>query len=165
MEIRILKPKDAEMYKEIRLDALKGHPEAFSSSYEEEEAYSIEKFANRLKQENLFTFGAFVDSKLVGIVTLIFETKTKIKHRANIVAMYVCSDKRNSGIGRGLMSAAINKAKEKEEIENIYLTVTASNTPAKKLYQSLDFKTYGIDKRALRVEKTYYDDELMVLVI
>lgn len=35
MEIRILNSKDAEIYRNIRLKALKDYPEAFSASYEE----------------------------------------------------------------------------------------------------------------------------------
>jgi ribosomal protein S18 acetylase RimI-like enzyme len=130
-----------------------------------EKEYPLENFAKRLCTPHFFTFGAFVDSKLSGVVTLIVETKEKTKHKANIVAMYVCPEKRKSGIGRVLMTEAIHKAKEIKEVEQIYLSVTSSNTPAKKLYQSLCFETYGIDKNGLKVEDTYYDDELMVLVL
>lgn len=77
--------------------------------------------------------------------------------------MYVCPENRNSGIAKSLMLKAIKKAKAIEGVEQIYLTVTSSNEPAKKLYQSLGFKTYGIDERALKVDHTYFDDELMVL--
>lgn len=165
MKIRILDSKDAIDYKDIRLAALKSHPEAFSSSYEEEKELPIDNFESRLNFEHFFSFGAFVENKLVGVVTLIIETKTKIKHRAHIVAMFVYPENRNSGIGRALMLEAIKKAKEQDIIEQIYLTATASNEPAKKLYQSLGFETYGIDKRGLKIENTYYDDELMVLVL
>lgn len=164
MEIRILGPKDAVIYKEVRLEALQNHPEAFSSSYDEERDFPLKRIESRLNEEHSFTFGTFAENKLIGVVSLILETSNKIKHRANIFAMYVYHEKRKSGIGRSLMLEAIKKAKEIERVEQIYLTVTSSNEPAKKLYQSLGFKTYGIDKKALKVENTYFDDELMVLV-
>jgi len=110
MEIKILEPKDAVIYREIRLDALKANPEAFSSSYEEEKEYPLESFINRLNQEHLFTFGAFIENKLVGVVTLLVETKIKTKHRANIVAMYVYPENRKFGIGKQLMTAAYYKS-------------------------------------------------------
>ena len=78
--------------------------------------------------------------------------------------MYVRPHFRRLGTGRNLMIKAIQKAKGVERIEQVYLTVTASNELAKKLYQSLGFKTYGIDKRGLKIEDSYFDDELMVLV-
>jgi ribosomal protein S18 acetylase RimI-like enzyme len=163
MEIRILNPKDAEIYRNIRLKALINHPEAFSASFAEENAFPIERFENRLIEGITFTFGAIVHDKLLGVVTLVLEQRNKLKHRANIVGMYVDPEKRRSGIGRSLMVEAMSKAKEIEFIEQIYLTVTASNQPAKNLYQTLGFETYGIDKKALKVGNTYFDDELMVL--
>jgi ribosomal protein S18 acetylase RimI-like enzyme len=165
MEIRLLEPVDAEIYREIRLEALQTHPEAFSSSYEEELDSSIEKVRSRLNDEHTFTFSAVENNQLFGAVTLIVEQKKKIKHRANIFAMYVKHEKRRSGIAKLLMLEAIKKAREIEDVEQIYLTVTSSNEPAKNLYQSLGFKTYGIDKRALKIENKYFDDELMILVL
>jgi ribosomal protein S18 acetylase RimI-like enzyme len=165
LEIRRLESKDAEIYKEIRIEALKANPEAFSSSYEEEKEYPLENFENRLNFGNFYTFGAFVEYKLAGIVTLILETKNKTNHRANIVAMFVYPEYRKCGIGRGLMTEAINKAKEIKEVKQVYLSVTSSNDPAKNLYQSLGFKTYGIDKNGLRIGDKYFDDDLMVLVL
>ncbi len=79
--------------------------------------------------------------------------------------MYVYPEYRKSGIGRKLMTAAITKAKELKNVEQIYLTVTSGNEPAKNLYYSFGFKTYGIDKNGLKVKGTYFDDELMVLII
>lgn len=165
MEIRILEPEDAEIYRAIRLEALQKHPEAFSSSYEEELDSSIERFRSRLKDELTFTFSAVENNQLLGVVTLMVEQKKKLKHRANIFAMYVKHEKRRFGIGKILMLEAIKTAREIVDVEQIYLTVTSSNEPAKKLYHSLGFKTYGIDKRALKIENEYFDDELMILVL
>ncbi len=36
MEIRLLNPEDAVLYKALRLEALQNHPEAFGSDYEAE---------------------------------------------------------------------------------------------------------------------------------
>ncbi|WP_075981326.1 GNAT family N-acetyltransferase [Bacillus massilinigeriensis] len=165
MEIRILGSKDAVAFKEVRLEALKAHPEAFSSSFEEEKDGSIEKFADKLNSENAFTFGAFIEGRLVGVVALLLEKKNKIKHRANIGAMYVNPEVRESGVGKALMLAAIDQANEIEGIEQLALHVTSNNTPAKKLYKSLGFKTYGVEHSALKVEETYFDVEMMELFL
>jgi ribosomal protein S18 acetylase RimI-like enzyme len=164
MEIRKLDYKDASAYKELRLEALRNHPEAFSSSYEEEKDDPLERTASRLNDQNSFTFGAFTDEMLIGVVSLVLDTKTKIRHRGHIFAMYVTQNIRRTGAGKALISRAISQAKE-NGIEQLYLTVTASNEPAKKLYQSFGFKVFGIDKNALKFEDTYFDDELMVLFL
>jgi ribosomal protein S18 acetylase RimI-like enzyme len=165
LEIKILEPRDAVIYRDIRLEALKANPEAFSSSYKDEKEYPLKSFENRLNFGHMYTFGAFVENKLAGVVTLILETKTKMKHRANIVGMYVYPDNRKSGIGRKLMTGAMERAKEIKDVEQVYLIVTSSNEPAKNLYKSFGFKTYGIDKNGLKIEDTYFDNELMVLVL
>ena len=165
MKIRLLTESDTAIYKPLRLEALKHNPEAFSSSYEEEKDMPIEQTHLRLKAEHFYTFGAFVEENLVGIATLIVETKKKINHRATIVAVYIHQDYRNAGIGRSLLTELINKAKTMTMIEQIYLTVTASNIPAKQLYHSLGFETYGLEKRAMKMKDIYYDEELMVLFI
>lgn len=56
---------------------------------------------------------------------MILETKDKMKHRVNIVALYVYLEKRKSGIGRMLMTEAINKAKEIKQIEQVYQYVSS----------------------------------------
>ncbi|MFM1652431.1 GNAT family N-acetyltransferase [Brevibacillus sp. B_LB10_24] len=165
MEIRALGPEDANLYRSIRLEALQHHPEAFGSSYEEEKEFSVEKFAGRLQEEHSFTFGAFENGRLFGVVTLVLEQKNKRKHRANIFAMYVSPEKRNLGIAKTLMIEAIRKAKNTTDVEQLHLSVVTDNQPAKKLYRSLGFETYGIEKRALKIDQNYFDEELMVLYV
>ncbi|MDC3411885.1 GNAT family N-acetyltransferase [Aquibacillus sp. 3ASR75-11] len=166
MEIRQLNPTDAEEYLSIRLEALKDSPYAFASSYEEEKNQTAEKYKNRFNAPtNTFTFGAFEDSQLVGVVTLVKEQLYKLRHRANIVAMYIKPEKRGNGIGKALVSSVIEKVKNIDGIEQIYLTVVTTNVPAKKLYSSCGFEVFGKEKRALKFDNTYYDEEHMVLFL
>jgi ribosomal protein S18 acetylase RimI-like enzyme len=165
LDVRILKAQDAEDYRNLRLEALHTNPEAFSSSYEEEKENSSEFYANRLQSDLAFHFGAFENEKLSGIVTLVKENKLKLRHRASIFAMYVTPDQRGSGIGKRLMEEAVNTATNLAGIEQIYLSVVATNESAKRLYTALGFHTFGIDKKALKIGETYYDDEHMVLFL
>ncbi|WP_417899848.1 GNAT family N-acetyltransferase [Bacillus haimaensis] len=165
MEIRKLQSSDAVKYFVLRLEALQTNPEAFASSYEEESKNTPEIYQNRLEGDFSYTFGAFEQEELIGVASLVLEQKNKIKHRANIYGVYVTPEKRGLGVARKIMGVSIKKARQLEGVEQIHLTVTASNEPAKKLYQSLGFKTYGIEKNALKVENTYFDEELMVLFI
>lgn len=163
MNIRQLNPNDSAIYKTLRLEALINSPEAFSSSFEEEENDSLEKYEIRFKGTSSFTYGAFKQEQLLGTVTLLLETKKKLLHRATIVAMYVTPEARGMGVGKSLMLQAIQKAKEIGHVKQVYLVVTSTNEPAKGLYTSLGFKTYGIDKEALKIGDVFFDDELMVL--
>ncbi|MGM0874038.1 MAG: N-acetyltransferase family protein [Bacillota bacterium] len=160
MEIKFLNPTHAEEYRKLRLEALKNHPDAFASSFEEEKENLIELYQSRFNSDDSSHFGAFVDEKLVGVVTLIKEMKIKLKHRATIFAMYVSADKRGYGIGRSLMVKAINQAKEWEGIEQVYLSVVTTKESAKQLYSSLGFEVFGIEKRALKINNVYFDEAL-----
>ncbi|WP_102273016.1 GNAT family N-acetyltransferase [Cytobacillus massiliigabonensis] len=165
MNIRLLSPNDSDAYRIMRLVALQKHPSAFASSYEEEKDRSAEFYGERFHSEESFTFGAFEEEKLIGSVTLLRETKLKLKHRALIVAMYVSEETRRRGVGKALISAALEKAKEIEGIEQIYLAVESTNEPAKNLYLSFGFEVFGKDRRAIKIEDNYYDEEHMVLCL
>ena len=165
MEIKLLTPIDASAYWELRLEALQQSPEAFATSYEEaiQRTNPIEQVEKNLQTEGNYTFGAFKQGKLVGMVTLSQESYLKMKHRANIFAMYVSPQARGLGAGKALLIEAIDKAKSIEKIEKINLSVVSTNEKAKKLYSQLGFKVFGIEEKALKVADTYYDEDHMVL--
>lgn len=165
MEIRLLKPLDAENYRNLRLEALRKNAESFGSSYEEEKENPIETYKSRLQSDVSFTFGAFEHEKLIGTVTLVRENKRKLKHKAHIFAMYVSPENRGRGIGKSLMVEAIRKTNDLEGIEQVHLTVVTTNESAKKLYSYFGFELFGREKRALKLDQAYFDEDHMVLFL
>lgn len=165
MNIRLLSTNDSNAYRTLRLMALQKHPSAFASSYEEEKDRTAAFYGERFQSKESFTFGAFEGEKLIGSVTLLKETKLKLKHRALIVAMYVSDEARRKGIGRALIAAALEEAKRIEGIEQIYLAVESTNEPAKRLYSSFGFEIFGKDKKAIKIGDHYFDEEHMVLFL
>ncbi|CAM4002942.1 GNAT family N-acetyltransferase [Lederbergia lenta] len=165
MEIRLLSQQDAEAYLTIRLLGLQNTPDSFASSYNEEKEQTATKYESRFQSRDSYTFGAFENNQLVGVVTLVTERLMKLKHRASIVSMYVSPDKRGIGIGKNLILAAIKKARDLKSVEQINLSVVTTNESAKNLYYSLGFKVFGIERKALKLGNTYWDEEHMVLFI
>jgi RimJ/RimL family protein N-acetyltransferase len=167
MEIKLLTPADASSYWELRLEALQLSPEAFASSYEDaiQRINPIEQVENNLRTEGNYTFGAFDQNKLIGVVTLVQENSLKLKHRANIFAMYVSPETRGQGAGKALLTEAINKAKTIEGIEKLNLSVVSTNEAAKNLYTQLGFKVFGVEEKAIKLKDKYYDDNHMVLFL
>lgn len=167
MEIRRLTTiEDAEKYRIIRLESLQNSPESFASSYEEEKDLSVEELLNKFQSDESFTYGAFDDGQLVGIITLYKDLLYKLSHRAHIGAMYVSPLKRSLGLGKLLMEEAVEKAKSIEGLEQVYLAVVSSNKSAKKLYRSLGFEVFGTEKKGLRLHNnSYYDVDFMILYL
>jgi hypothetical protein len=73
MNVRLLNSSDANKYWNLRLEALEQNPEAFATSYEEaiQRENPDERATQNLSIEGNFTFGAFDDEELVGVVTLV----------------------------------------------------------------------------------------------
>jgi ribosomal protein S18 acetylase RimI-like enzyme len=167
MNIRILNESDARLYQELRLSALKINPEAFGSTYEREVKFSLETVVERLKPDkDNFVLGAFDDSgSLFGIVTFMRESSLKTSHKGNVFGMYVAPEGRGQGLGKSLMIELIRKVKKCDGVEQINLTVVSENDSAKKLYKSLGFEVYGIERKALKFNGQYFDEDLMVLNI
>jgi ribosomal protein S18 acetylase RimI-like enzyme len=167
LNIRILEQSDAKIYKEARLSALQTNPEAFGSTYEKEMNYSLETVAERIKPAaGKFVLGAFDDrGSLIGNVAFVRENGLKTAHKGNVYAMYVAPEMRGRGVGRSLMLELIRRARLCEGLEQINLTVMSDNEPAKKLYTSLGFTVYGVERNALKYKGQYFDEDFMVLKV
>src|SRR5690625_811353 len=166
MNIRLLNDSDAQVYRGVRLRALKNDPDAFGSTYEQEETKPLGHIIERIHHtKDQFTLGCFDDSnKLVGIVNFSRENRLKTAHKGNIYGMYVEPQFRGRGLGKALLLALIERAtKECEGLEQIHLTVVSNNKSAKRLYVSLGFEVYGIEPHALKFDEQYFDEDLMIL--
>ncbi|WP_077617213.1 GNAT family N-acetyltransferase [Bacillus sinesaloumensis] len=167
MKIRRLLPDDAESYWKLRKQALRTDPDAFLVTYEEaiEKKNPIEEYRKSFLSEDTVTFGAFKEEQLVGNVTILRETRKKIRHRANIVAMYVDNQNRGEGIAKALLNKVIEMSKMIPEIEQLYLTVDSENDSAKELYKKVGFQKYAVEKNAIKHNGQYRHEEHMILFL
>jgi RimJ/RimL family protein N-acetyltransferase len=157
IEVRRLLPMDAALYRDIRLEALKLSPEAFGSSFEAEHAEALTWFADRL--ESSAVFGAFDGADLVGTAGFFIRQGRKESHKGALWGMYVQPGARKAGVGKQLAKAVIDHLRQ--HVELIQLTVVSGNEPARRLYDSLGFIEYGIEKNSLKQDGHYWDEVLM----
>jgi ribosomal protein S18 acetylase RimI-like enzyme len=162
VEIRILSVKDAKAYHALRLEALRTVPDAFASRFEDAVKKPVEKTEENLAQENAVTFGAFEAGELVGNVTIFRNSSPKMNHRASVYAVYVTPEARSKGTARRLMEELIAYAKRWKGLERLDLAVASNNVPAKRLYNTLGFETYGVDIQAMKIPDKYIVEDLMV---
>ena len=156
--IRRLRADEPALYRDIRLEALRLHPDAFGASFEDEAARPLAFFEQRLTGNVIF--GGFRDQELLGTAGFMPETGAKRAHKAHFWGMYVRAAARGTGLARRLVEAVLDHAKDRAEL--VQLSVVSGNVPARRLYASLGFEPYGIEERSLKVAGRYLDEVHMV---
>jgi RimJ/RimL family protein N-acetyltransferase len=157
IQVRRLAPSEGAAYREIRLEALRLNPEAFGSTFEAESVRPPAHFSERVG--GCPVFGAFGDAELVGMAGFLGREGLKDAHKGMLWGMYVRPGSRNAGVGRRLAEAVIDFARQ--HVELLQLAVVSDNEPARRLYASLGFVEYGIERKALKQDDRYYDEILM----
>jgi GNAT superfamily N-acetyltransferase len=154
VQIRQLGPGDAAAFQALRLRALRESPEAFGSSYAEDQALSLEAVAERLTAARAparrAVFGAFNGEDLVGVTGCMQHAKVKARHTAIVWGMYVSPEQRGRGLGRRLLEAIIDEARTWPDVDRLTLTVVERAGRARQLYRVMGFETYGREPDGLR---------------
>jgi GNAT superfamily N-acetyltransferase len=167
MEVRRLTEADAEAFWNIRLRALRDNPESFGASYEEILDRGIAGVTQGLRRSEAApddaTFGAFDGKIIVGIASFQREAEIKKRHKGVVWGMYVPQELRGKGVGKALVEAAIAYAKTLSGLEQINLAVVLTSREARKLFVSMGFETYGLERHALKLHERYFDQEHMTL--
>jgi RimJ/RimL family protein N-acetyltransferase len=163
MQIRRLEISDAPVYRELRLRGLREHPDAFTSSFEEENVRSAAETEKRLSPtSDTVMWGAFVEGTLAGVVGMTRETRLKNRHKATLVAMYVAPEYGGQGLGLALVQTVIQAAKT-AQVELLVLTVTDTNRQAAALYARAGFASFGVEPDAIRVNGVPFGKQHMYL--
>ena len=158
-EVRRLWAEDARAFRALRLLALRLHPEAFGSSFEEEAALSEATFAGRLAEGAVF--GAWSGGALIGCVGLARRDKAKLGHKAVVWGMFVLGEHRGRGVGKRLLEAVLAEARTC--FEEVLITVIEGNREAHRLYAAAGFEEYGREPNALRIGTGYHHELMMRL--
>jgi RimJ/RimL family protein N-acetyltransferase len=158
MVIERLPPSRAPGYRALMLEAYATHPDAFTSTVAEREKLPLSWWEARVRAEPAakdVVLGALQDGEIAGVVGLSFERREKVRHKATLFGMYVRPHLRGRGIGRQLVLAALEHARERSGIKLVQLTVTEGNEPAERLYESCGFVRFGVEPLAVVVGSGY----------
>lgn len=158
VDIRRIGAEQVADYRAIRLTALQLDPDAFGSTYEVEAARPLTWFEDATR--NLAIFGAYVDERIVGMIGFGRHAGAKIQHKGFLWGMFVHPSQRRHGAGAALLRVAIEHASP--VVEQITLAVVTTNLAAIALYEKFGFTTYGRETRALKIDRNYADELLMV---
>ena len=155
--VRQLMPEDFAILREIRLEALKLHPEAYSSAYEDWVKFSDDDWRAKLSAP---VFAAFHGDKVVGLIGLWPQAGIRTAHRAIVVMVYVRSEMRGNGIAQKLMQAVALYARE-NNISQLELSVLADNETAWRLYKREGYTEFGRRPNWISLNGETFDEVMM----
>jgi ribosomal protein S18 acetylase RimI-like enzyme len=161
--IRKLQPHESAIYREVRLACLKNVPQFFGSTYEEEilnPRFFFETYIENDSADHVM-FGAFDGEQLIGITGFNRMARKRASHRGEIVQVYVDANYRGQNFGERLLRHALDYAFNLDGIEQVQLSVIASNQAAIKLYEKLGFQSFGVQSHYFKVEDSYLDQQFM----
>jgi RimJ/RimL family protein N-acetyltransferase len=168
MRVQKLTAAHADAYRRLRLQGLREFPPAFGDSVDEFASLPKDEVVSTLDDSSgrRHVFGAFSDAgELVGIVGLTRDSQEKMRHKGYIWGMYVAPGHQGQGIARLLLEAAIAHARTIDGLEQLRLIVGEANAGARRLYESVGFKPYGIEPRELKTDGEYYDSVHMWMLL
>jgi ribosomal protein S18 acetylase RimI-like enzyme len=165
MQVRVLTSADVEAFRVLRLEAINDSPAAFLQTEESFKATLLADLGSWIEPtENKATIGVFDDAgKLLGMAGFRRDSGPKIDHKAMVWGVFLTPSARGLGIGKKLMQALIEEASRRPDIVLLYLAVAESQISAKALYESVGFKTYGREPKAVRVGDRFFDEDHMSL--
>ena len=141
--IEPITPRNAFVFKTVRLSALQDAPYAFSSTYARESHLTDSEWlarAERMNGNRGAGFLAMDGDAPCGIVGSFIDQNDET--RAQLISMWTAPTHRQQGIGRLLVKEVINWA-HLRQLTTLVLMVTSNNEPAIHFYRRLGFAETG----------------------
>jgi len=158
--VRPLVQGDAGQYRALRLASLRDFQCAHGPDYEEALAQPLSWSEKRLARPDYFWFGAFDgaldDAVLAGAICLRTLEGRRLRHSASLNSLMVRQDYQGRGIARLLTAHLIGFARSLGHLRQLTLEVNEQNVPARRLYDSVGFRQFGLEPDAIFHEGRYY---------
>jgi GNAT superfamily N-acetyltransferase len=137
--IRRIPRDEIDVFRRIRLEALRCEPASFAGRFEDWATLSEEEWRRRLYDP---AFVAFSNSEPIGIMGLVRFRPYKMVHRAMLASVYVRKSERGTGIAADLLSEIVEFSRD-EGVLQLELAVSAENPAALHFYQRYGFIEVG----------------------
>jgi len=166
--IRIATPEDAALLRELRLEALSMHPEAFAADVAITAAEGADVWAERIadyaKNESTAISIAVYVGQLIGMAGIGRGHWPKTRHSSILWGVYVSPDWRGLHIAEAIINECITWARE-QGVVVVKLGVITTNASAIRCYTRSGFKVYGTDPKSNYYNDVYYDELMMAKLL
>ncbi|MFB1082613.1 N-acetyltransferase family protein [Jeotgalibacillus sp. JSM ZJ347] len=136
-------------------DKMGTSPSEFSVTVEEEKGWI------RSHEERGVVLVAVMDDQIIGMLNFRLSSMKKFSHQG-MFGMSVQEAYANQGIGRKLLEALFEWAKQDGRVEKISLEVFADNERAIHLYKDVGFEEEGRKRKHVKFGPDHYVDELIM---
>ena len=185
---RPLTPSDAERYIALRQRMIVESPYAFLGVPGDDDMSDLEIVRTRLADPDNAMVGVDADASILGrtgvspvsptckqvgppdvplvaVAGVYRSVRTKFRHKATIVSVYVAPEARGRGYGRAVMQAVIDIARSWTGIRAINISAVERSTEACALYTSMGFRQWGIEPNATIVDGELLDEIVMQMEV
>lgn len=138
--IRHLGPQDVDIFRRIRLEALRLEPAAYASSVADWEALPDAEWSRRLAANVVLV--DFHDGEPVALMGLMTQSAAKMAHRGTVIMVYVRADRRGKGHAEALLNALVAHGRARG-LRQLELAVSAENPAAIGFYAREGFREFG----------------------
>lgn len=105
-------------------------------------------------------FVAFQSQEPVGLMGLLRQQASKMKHRSTLIMVYLRDSARGQGLAEGLMNAVAKYAAE-SGVSQIELNVSSQNRRAIRFYERNGFRAIGLIPAGMIHEGEEVDEVIM----
>ncbi len=162
-EIKIIKNLPLERWEEfknLKIEAIKDSPSAFSHELSEAESQPDESWRSVLnKNIERKSIVIFLESeeKLIGLIGGRVYSKEMFKHNASIDTLYINKKYRGRGLAELLEKTIIEMISQNPQVINIICEVSSSQVASLALQKKLGFQVSGVLKDFGYFEGKYLD--------
>jgi RimJ/RimL family protein N-acetyltransferase len=153
-----LSSEDWQLFRNIRLEALKTEPGVYAASYDEMKDMEDDFWIDRLADSNWAYFGLYDGDKLVGLSGIMRNVDDR--DEAELIASYIRKEYRGKGLSKLFYAARIEWARAKG-IKKLIISHRESNTASRQANQNFGFRfTHSVPRLwhdGLWEENVYYE--------
>ena len=169
-DVRPILPDEWDAAWQLRLRALREHPDAFGQPYAVAAGFDPAQVQELIATfwtggDNRVFLAVAPDGTLAGMTGIVREQRATEHHRASIWGVYVVPEARGRHLGDRLLAAAIAWARSLNGVLQVHLGVNSANLAAVRAYERAGFRLTGRTPRARIVDGKAIDHDWMVLML